>query len=355
MNIDNNINEIVKKIISELQSQIKADVIDIVQKQIVDQVARIDITSLFNASFTAALADQKLKFPVNSIPGKSIDTTDWEISGDNINSGIIKNFGSTGIDDKATKCQVSIFDNVTVVENNLLTKDLTVKGTVTVEGDLNITGTIPDDSTFYNGIVARTTNNIRASLDQFLFKSYADMVTEQIKSSGLDLNTITINGRDAISGSNLGSFITTSNLQRVGQLQELQVSGETFLSETLYTTKKRVGINTIEPGHALSVWDQEIELGIGKHSNNTAVIGTPRKQTLVLSSNGKNNLTLNTDGGVKVDQISIGAVTISSGSTPPGNDQPKGTVVFNSNPSMGGPLGWVSLGNATWANFGIID
>jgi len=29
--------------------------------------------------------------------------------------------------------------------------------------------------------------------------------------------------------------------------------------------------------------------------------------------------------------------------------------VFNSNPSLGGPLGWVSLGDARWANFGIID
>ena len=46
---------------------------------------------------------------------------------------------------------------------------------------------------------------------------------------------------------------------------------------------------------------------------------------------------------------------LDSSETPPTDDQPMGTIVFNSNPSLGGPLGWVSLGGARWANFGIID
>jgi len=29
--------------------------------------------------------------------------------------------------------------------------------------------------------------------------------------------------------------------------------------------------------------------------------------------------------------------------------------VFNANPTLGGPLGWVSLGDARWANFGLVD
>ena len=181
------------------------------------------------------------------------------------------------------------------------------------------------------------------------------MVLSTIKKDGLDLNKIKLNGEDIINGGNLSNAITFSNLQRVGQLSELQVRGESLLGETLYVSGKRVGINTIEPAQSLSIWDQEIEIGFGKQSTNVAVVGTPRNQTLILSSNGKNNLTLLPDGSITISRMTLGAVSMLSGSAPPGNNEPKGTIMFNSNPSLGGPMGWVSLGDARWANFGIID
>ena len=128
-----------------------------------------------------------------------------------------------------------------------------------------------------------------------------------------------------------------------------------MLSQTLYTTGKRVGINTIEPTQALTLWDQEIEIGFGKQGNNTGVIETPRSHALVLSSNGKNNITLTPDGATTVNKINMGTMSFAVGSAPPADNQPKGSIVFNANPSLGGPLGWVSLGDARWANFGIID
>lgn len=319
------------------------------------QITRIDFPQIAQSALTTAIQAQAFKYPDASIPGTAIDPTNWVVSGNVINGGIIKNFGSTGIDDKATACQLTVMDDITVVENNLLTKDLTVKGTATVEGDLNITGTIPESSPAYIQIVNAATNNVRTSLNQVVFQSYADMVFDQIKEKGIDLSQLSLNGQAIVAGNSLSNSITQSNLQKVGQLQELQVSGETLLSQTLYTGTQRVGINTITPTQALSVWDQEIEIGFGKLSNNTGIIGSSRNQTLIVSTNNKNNLTLTPDGGVAVNQISIGQITVSSSDTPPGTDSPKGTVVFNSNPSLGGPMGWVSLGNATWANFGIID
>jgi hypothetical protein len=128
-----------------------------------------------------------------------------------------------------------------------------------------------------------------------------------------------------------------------------------LLSQTLYTTNKRVGINTVEPAHALSVWDQEIEFGFSKRETNVAVFETPRNHQLIISTNGKNNLTLMPAGGVAVDKISIGATTLTSASVPPNYDAAHGTIVFNSSPSIGGPLGWISLGGARWANFGFVD
>ena len=141
----------------------------------------------------------------------------------------------------------------------------------------------------------------------------------------------------------------------MGTLQELQVSGETLLGQTLYVGNKRVGINTVEPDGALNVWDQEVELRFSKQTNNTGILETPRSQTLILSSNGKNNAVLNPDGSITVKKINLDGVSFASNPTPPIDNQPQGAIVFNSNPSLGGPMGWVSLGDAKWANFGIID
>ena len=319
------------------------------------QISQINFNQLCQSILLSAMQQQVLKFPDGSIPGSAINPTNWLISGNNVGGGIIQNFGSTGIDDKSTACQLSIFDDVTVVENNLLTRDLTVKGTTTIEGDLNVTGTLPESSPLFQNVVRAASESVKTSLNQGIFQGYADLVTAQLQSTGIDLTKITIQGQEVINGNSLGLSITQSNLQKVGQLNELQVAGESFLSGTLYTTSTRVGVNTIEPAQALSIWDQEIEIGFGKQTAGTAVIETPRSQALVLSSNGQNNITLTPDGATTVNKINMGSMSFSISDAPPSDNQPKGSVVFNSNPSLGGPLGWVSLGDARWANFGIID
>jgi hypothetical protein len=250
---------------------------------------------------------------------------------------------------------LSIFDDVTVVENNLLIKDLTVKGTATIEGDLVVTGRVPEDSGMFVNLVDSVSLRVKNGLNHDVFSGFSDLVFNQIRENGLDLNKITLNGTEVVSGGNLSNNITFSNLQRVGTLTELRVGGESLLSQTLYTTNKRVGVNTVEPAHALSGWDQEIEFGFSKRETNVAVFETPRNQRLVISTNGKNNLVLMPEGGVVVDKITIGATTLSSASVPPNYDAPHGVIVFNSSPTIGGPLGWVSLGGARWANFGFID
>lgn len=355
----NSISAELKSRITALAGNLAADVqtqsLNIIKNDVSKMLNNIEFADMYKSTVLSAIQNKEIQFPDNSIPFTAIQQNTISVSGDQVEAGIIKKFGSTGIDDQATACQLTILDDITVVENNLLTKDLTVKGTATIEGDLNVTGTMPETSPLFISVVAAATNNVRTSLDQVIFKSYADMVVNTIKQDGLDLNKITISGQEIVNGSGLGNFITSSNLQKVGVLQELQVQGESLLSQTLYTTSKRVGVNTIEPAQALSVWDQEVEIGFGKQTTNTAVIGTPRTQTLIVSSNNKNNLTLLPDGSTTVNKINMGTMTFSVADMPPATNEPKGSVVFNSNPSLGGPLGWVSLGDARWANFGIID
>jgi hypothetical protein len=345
----------VNKLATNLANTVQTQSIALVNETVQKQLTRVNFPELLETTLISAIKNKEFTFPEQSIPLSAVVTSGLAITGDAVSGGIIKNFGSTGIDDQSTVCQLTILDDITVVENNLLTRDLTVKGTTTIEGDLIVTGRVPESSSMYVSLVKSVADTVKLNLNDDLFSGYSDSVFARIKEDGLDLTKITLNGTEIVSGGNLSNSITFSNLQRVGTLSELRVGGEALLSQTLYTTTKRVGINTTEPAQALSIWDQEIEIGFGKRAENIAVIETPRNQRLIISTNGKNNLTLLPEGGVMFDRLSIGAVNLSSSSTPPSYDAPQGSIVFNSNPSIGGPLGWVSLGGARWANFGFID
>lgn len=315
------------------------------------KLANMDLSKLMTDAISYTLSDkiQNLSFPNKSIKSAAIDFDDLVISGDNIKGGIIRNFGSTGIEDKATQVALTILDTVTVVENNLVTKDLTV------EGNLNINGSIPKSAAFYTSLLNDAVTATLHNLNNNLFDGFSDIVFDKIRTQGLDLNKITVNGKEAILDNSLGSYITLSNLQKVGTLKELQTDGETLLSQTLYTSNKRVGINTIEPSAALTIWDEEVEVTVSKKSKDIAIIKAPRQQKLVLSSNSKDNIVLDPDGSVQIDMLKIGGMKFSSASSPPNYVSDKGHVVWNTNPNPGGPTGWICLGAANWANFGIID
>lgn len=336
-------------IIDNVTKQVKAD--------INEKLSQLDVQSAVKTYVDAYLTGKinNIEFPPRSINGTAIDPDTLTVTGNSIKGGIIENFGSTGIEDKATSCKVTILDDFTVFENNLLASSLTVKGTTTIEGDLVVTGDIPIASPAFKNLIVHCANQVQENLNNELFTGYSDIVIDRIRREGLDLSTFKLGGREILDGRQLSSFVTESNLQKLGLLKELQVQGEALLSDSLYTGKNRVGVNTIEPSAALAVWDEEIEVTVSKRQKDVAAISTPRAQKLVLSSNNKDNLTVNPDGTVAVNTLTIGTMNFSSAEAAPGYEAAKGTVVFNSNPSLGGPMGWISLGSARWANFGIID
>ena len=329
------------------------------RKQILSDIARKIEAIDFHQSVTNAVAQQvearmqTVTFPDNSIAFKAIKFDEIAINGDQIRGGIIEQFGSTGIDDRATDCRVTILDTHTVFENTLLAAASDIKGDLTVGGNLVIAGTMNDGPAFRN-IVNTATDAVLAELDTDFFASYGNVIFDQIRTEGIDLNRITVNGEELITGNKLGVKVVESNLQRLGVVRDLQTAGETFLSETVYISGKRLGVNNINPGHALSVWDQEVEVVAAKHSQNTAMFGTVRNQNFILTSNGKDNVVLDTTGGVTVERLTVGRTAMSSSSAMPTDLQPKGSIVWNTEPAVGAPIGWVSLGAAKWAGFGTI-
>jgi hypothetical protein len=328
----------------------------LVNEAITARISSIDFDGAIASALTSII-DSKLKeftFPNESISSTAIKQVST-ISGDIIKGGIITEFGSTGIDDKATDCRVTIMDAVTVIENNLLTKDLTVKGDTIFEGNLSLNGTIVETSPGFVTVVNAAKKQVQEELNDELFTKFSQHLYNEIDAKGLDLNQIKLNGIDLVVGNRLDNAILESNLQKVGVLHELMVRGETLIYNTLYTGSRRVGVNTMEPSSALSIWDEEVDINIGKRQQGVAQIWSNRDQLMVIGTNGKSNLLLNTDGSVTIPRLQLGTTTISTADTPPSNSAEKGSIVFNSNPSLGGPMGWISLGQARWANFGIIE
>lgn len=350
--IDKQLAESTKAIINNISST---------AQKLIDEAIAIKINSIdFDGAITAALTtliDHKLKdfdFPEGSIKSTAIEQV-GTISGDTIRGGIVREFGSTGIDDKATDCRVTIMDDVTVIENNLLTKDLTVKGDTVFEGNLALNGTIVESSPGFVTVVDAATKQVQQGLNDELFVKFSRHLYTEIHQHGLDLTHIKLDGKDLVTDNRLGDAILESNLQKVGVLKDLMVRGEALIHNTLYTASQRVGINTMEPNSALSIWDEEIDINMGKRQQGVAHISSNRDQLLIIGTNGKTNLLLNTDGSVTIPRLQLGATSITTAPTPPSTDAEKGSIVFNTNPSVGGPLGWVSLGQARWANFGIIE
>ena len=298
---------------------------------------------------------QDFTFPAGSIPVAAIQTQDLEISGNQIRGGVIEKFSSTGIDDRSSAVQMTVLDEGVVIENRVISMGLEVKGTTVFDGDVVINGNIPEHSAIYKKILDHTVIKTREELNQELFEGYSNILFDNIRQEGLDLGKITLNGKEIIKDNQLSYSIVDTNIQRLGVLQDLRVNGETDINDTLYVTQKRMGVNTRDPSNALSVWDQEIELGFGKRERDVGYIGTPRGQRLIIAAGKNDNLILDNDGSVKVKSLSVDGVQFISVDGAPNFSAPVGVIAWNRKPSPGASIGWVSLGNAVWSKFGILS
>lgn len=358
MDLNRHIDNITQDILKELGNSVET-VKDQIQKQIVADVGRRVASLDFPDMVRKAVVDliknkvDGFEFPDGSIPGGAVDLESFKISGNNIEGGVIHKFGSTGIQDNASDCQLTILDEATIVENKFITAEADIKGDLTVEGQLNLMGELNPDAPFVEDLIAMSAGRVALQLNNTFFEKYSDLVFNLITQNGLDLSKLTFGGKTVIEGNTLGTFITESNIQKVGELKQLTVRGETLLYNTLYVGNQRVGVNTTSPSSALSVWDEEVEIVAKKQQKDVAYIGTIRNNALVLGSNGNPNLTLGVDGSASVSKLHIGAVELTSAAAQPTHNAKRGVIVFNENVDVDKPLGWVSLGGARWAKISL--
>lgn len=347
---------LIKNITDSFLVTLKQQVTKLVSDNVTAQLQRLDVATLTREHLTKVLNSnaKTYNFPDRSIKGSSVSPDGLYLKADQIAGGVYRNFESTGIQDKATDCQVTILDNATVFENQLVAKTLHVAGDTIVEGNISVTGTLSHDSSLFKAVVAHSLDAVRGEMKDGLLASFRDQVFEKISSEGIDPANIKISGKALVENNTLAPSVLFTNIQKVGALKSLQVVGETLLDETLYVSTRRVGINTLEPAYTFDLWDQEIEITAGKFTKDAGVIGTPRPHHLILSSNKNQNLILCPDGSVSIELLRIGSVSHSSADKMPEVDAPKGHVVWNSDPKLNDAIGWVSLGGARWAKFGTI-
>jgi len=261
---------------------------------------------------------------------------------------ILKNFTSTGIVDQSTKCELIVLEDGVVVENCLTANSIEAVDSLRVQ-NLVVTGSINTDNLSWTALSDSISQKTLNQLTESWNKNLVDQVVVQIQEHGIDFEQILVGGKLIIDGNQLTRVVTESSLQSVGTLKNLSVSGEAkFNNNTLNVLNKRLGVNTDSPEKALSVWDEEVSIVIGKHKLNQAYIGTNREQSVAIGVNREPQIEINTDGLTTIKKLQVGLHKISHAAQVPGWNGNKGDLVFNSNFGADRVFAWVCLGSYKW-------
>lgn len=334
----------------EYLDQITADIKTRVIDEFKSKVAELNIINMVrdqvNDIVNTVIKEHKFQFFSKSIPLDAIQIDNIEISGDKITPGIIKRFSSTGIEDISSSCQLTITDPFTILENKLITQDVEVRGKLIVNGSI--------DSTLTDLIARSAVTKIEQTYSDGTYDQYVHRVLTKISTEGINSSSVKVQDRPIVENNGLNSYITVSNLRKLGLLVELEVDGETLLDNTLYVRSGKMGLNTTEPQYTLDFWDQEVQLIATKRERDAAFFGTVKPQRLVIGTNTRDQLVLLPNGDIEVESITIGKIRQASAAWQPTDNRQIGTIVWNEQPKIGDPIGWVSLGGARWARFGTI-
>ena len=300
--IDTKVNNAINSQVSAIQ-QLVRNRVDLILTQTIEQLIR---------SFS---------FPEASINPSAIEWKDFKFD----ISLVSGSHTHKGLEDLADKVELTILDDNVVVENNFITKQ--------IKADSILTNELSVGQGFWNEIETLVRRSIPV-YESFDSKPLEDKLTDLQQ----EVNEVRVQNKHP-------------------QLKELEVSGESLLSDVLYTTpgNKRVGINTMDPSDALTVWDQEAEVVIGKYKSQEGYIGTRRRQALNIGSNNKVGIRVDPDGKVQIDKLVLAGRNIGVTKGLPGDAAKKGDIRLNEDPKPGDPIGWVCIDGIRWSAFGRIE
>jgi len=299
------------------------------------------IEQLINQTVAYQTISKVSSIDINTIIKERVDE-----NMEKFHSKMREDFSSVGIKDQATQTQLTIMDDHTVFENNLTAKDLTIADSARIQ-NLVVVGSVNTDNQSWQALAADISEKTFAQFTEKFQDDLVQQVAKHIKINGIDFDRITVGNQLLVDNGSLSGAITESNLQTVGNLKNLTVAGETHLNETVNVLRKRIGVNTEEPEMAVSIWDEEVAINIGKNKLNQAYIGTSRAQGIVIGTNRSPQIEITADGLTQIKKLQVGVHRISHNDKVPGWSGTRGDIVFNSNPTDS-VFAWVCLGNFKW-------
>jgi len=269
---------------------------------------------------------------------------------DKINNKIDETFKNrlSSIDQQTTAVQLTLMDDTVVNENEFVTKSLNVIENAVVE-DLVVRGRVNTDNQSWNELKTTIKDSAVEQIQTELTETITDHVLKQAK-KGIDFDSVRIDGIGVVEFGALASTITHSNLQKVGDLSSLTVTGPSDLNGSLFVKNNRVGVNTSTPRSALDVWDDDINITVGKQSKGIAKIHLSSGE-LGIGTNSDSQITIASDGKVKIKELMVGRNNIKFGKDIPNYSGQKGDIVFNMNPTSESHTGWQCLGGFRWRQF----
>ena len=243
--------------------------------------------------------------------------------------------------------EVTIEKGLVVVDNHLSSEtmdtrsDVNIGGALVVEGELAVKGRISLSNPSFRELSSTIKEEALTELRTGFIEETSNTIRESIQ-DGINLKNISIRGMPLVDNDTLAPSIKKTNIEQLGTLKDLTVGTE------LSVANNRVGINTTVPTSALSIWDNEVSIDIGKRSQNVAQIGTSKAHDLSIITNNQEQITINKDGLTWVKQLQVGRNKISHANETPGYQGAKGDIVFNTNFAPGGTFAWICLGAYRW-------
>ncbi len=303
VNLKSSIEERVNELIEETVKNEVSQYTHLLTKRVTERIDQL-LDNILTKQIT------QLNFPQASIPHKSIDFTDF--SKDFISD--IDEMFIPGIEDFSKKVELTLIENGVVVENTLFAKNIEA-----------------ENIELSDKVLSRLEERFRTIIPEIPDIEHLNQCCREVKEK-------------------------LSHKDTEISIHELEVTGESILSDVLYTTpgNKRVGINTMEPSAALTVYDQEAEVSFGRFQNNESFIGTTNKQKLNIVANKRVAIGVDPDGCVTIKKLKLFEREISQSNNVPGHAGTRGDIYLNKKVRTGEPVGWVCLEGTKWAPFGTV-
>lgn len=333
---------------SHMDHQIEQLVESMIDNLMLDPIWISKIETQINRLFAAKFSERLSLVDVDSLIGTHIE------SGiDKWRAKLLEDFSTHGLKDQAQDIELTLMPGGVTVENTLVSRhavigqDAEVNGNLTVN-NLILKGSVNVDNRSWDELTRHISDHANSSLTEAWADQLKKQVVKLIQEKGIDFSSVKIDGHPLVNGTVLSESIRDTNIQQLGILRNLTVAGSAALGETLKVDSHRVGINTDTPDMALSIWDEEVSVSVGKLSKNLAYIGTSRLQNLAIGINRGRQIEIDADGLVTVNKLKIGHFRVGHEPKVPGYSGARGDIVFNSDPRPGDPFAWQCLGSYQW-------